>query len=61
MITKKKKKIFNRAGKKTEMFVREVISAFPKIEIVENIRHCMDHTNCCDIFIDLKKAFDTGP
>ena len=30
------------------------------IEIVENIRDCMDHKNYgCGIFIDLKKAFDT--
>ena len=37
MITENTKKIFNNAGKKTESFVREVISAFPKIEIVQNI------------------------
>ena len=37
MITENTKKIFNRAGKKTEMFVREAISAFPKIDIAQNI------------------------
>ena len=37
MITENTKAIFNNAGKKTERFVREVISAFPKIEIVENM------------------------
>ena len=30
------------------------------IEIIENIRNCIDHNNYgCGIFIDLKKAFDT--
>ena len=37
MITENTKKIFNAASKKNEAFVREAISVFPKIEIVENI------------------------
>ena len=37
MINPDLKKIFNAASKKNEAFVREAISVFPKIEIVENI------------------------
>ena len=37
MITENTKKIFNAASKKNEAFVREAISVFPKIEIVENM------------------------
>ena len=37
MISENTKKIFNAASKKNEAFVREAISVFPKIEIVENI------------------------
>ena len=37
MITENTKKIFNRAGKKTEMFVREAISAFPKFNVEQTI------------------------
>ena len=37
MITENTKKIFNAASKKNEAFVREAISVFPKIDIVQNI------------------------
>ena len=37
MITENTKKIFNAASKKNAAFVREAISVFPKIDIVQNI------------------------
>ena len=37
MITENTKKIFNNAGKQTERFVREVISAFPKFDVKQTI------------------------
>ena len=35
MITDNTKKIFNNAAKENEKFVREAISVFPKIEIMQ--------------------------
>ena len=37
MISENTKTIFNNAAKKNEAFVREAISVFPKIDIVQNI------------------------
>ena len=39
MITEDTKRIFNNAGKKTEIFVREVISAFPKFNVEQTIEN----------------------
>lgn len=39
MITEDTKRIFNNAGKKTERFVREVISAFPKFNVEQTIEN----------------------
>ena len=41
-------------------FQKNKSTLYSLIEIVENIRDCIDKSNYgCGIFIDLKKAFDT--